>query len=1030
MLARPATRRRAARLYELCLLERELGILSAQRSWLEQGATTCRRLVTAHTSFARHDEAMLVLAGLELRLARPAQAGDVLADLLAQHPRSTRRCAALLLAADAKRAQTRSAKQADTPAAAVAVARGYALVLRARACLGAAHRDERLQARYRRAWGLVRAGKGVAGEGEFRRLLTLERPSPRFAVRVLRDLAALWSTQQPPADAVRFLERWAGESLGATLSARVAEGLVGQRRLKELLRFTDAAARRFTAAPAQQALWQQRLAGLATLGSAAQLLAQARAVAGRARQAKARQPKARGKAAGPWSLRQAMAAALWQGAERWSAQSVAADEPSPKGAAGAAGMTTRRPDASVLALYRLLAERFVGMPEACRARLRLADFATQDGRWAVAAKLLRAALREAPKTLRAEARYRLIVVLQRQAEHAPAARRAAARDAFVGEAKSFLRAAKPDQRAATLRLAVLDALVESKQWSAVEPRVATFLRLHPHHAASTRVRQQAIVAARALGAHEAVYRWALPLGKEPRWAAVAAEAALAQARLFVRKGGAQKGGAQKGGDAQLWLDRARPLARGPLARRVRLLGALLAARGGDGKRLDTLRVALMKQARGRDQRRLQHVLAGWYAALGQLDQAAALELAAAKEEPRAEERVARQLTAAELLLDAGAKTRAETVLRLLQRDLQSDGAPSRRLGEAMVRLGTLLERSSPRRAYGYYLHSGDALWRSRRRLAARLLLRAVALAPSARRAAQLWRQAVELAGRLRRGGETNQLAVQARLALVQSWRQRGWDHGEAGRSTLRGAERRLRALASLYEPLLPILALRHAHWSAAAGLQIAWVLERMAAALELRDAPATLRAALAHRRRALAKRRRIVLASLGRLLGQPGGLNRYTLQAARSAAALTSPLWLQADLLPAPSRITKPALRALRSGRVELAVRLADHALALHGVQAELLCVRAVAQVRAGRPEAGADDLHAARLAKPSEACARLNLATMALWRGASAEARALVGDLAARRSAISSIAGGSLRRLEAALASRPSLASGGRSAL
>lgn len=1018
MLARPATRRRAARLYELCLLERELGILSAQRSWLEQGATTCRRLVTAHTSFAQHDEAMLVLAGLELRLDRPAQAGDVLADLLEQHPKSSRRCAALLLAADAKRAQARSAKQADTPAAAAAVARGYAVALRARACLGAAHRDERLQARYRRAWGLVRAGKVVGGEAEFRRVLTLERPSPRFAARVLRDLAALWSTQQPPADAVRFLKRWAGESLGATLSARVAEGLVGQRRLKELLRFTDAAAKHFRAASAQQALWQQRLAGLATLGSAEQLLAQARAVTSR--------PEARGKAVGRWSLRRALAAALWQGAERWSAQSGAADEPSPSGAAavGAVGATSRRPDASVLALYRLLAERFVGAPEACRARLRLADFATQDGRWAVAAKLLRAALREAPEALRAEARYRLIVVLQRQAGQASAARRAAAREAFLVEAKSFLQAARPDQRAATLRLAVLDALVEGKQWSAVEPRVATFLRVHPRHAASTRVRQQAIVAARALGAHQAVYRWALPLGKEPRWAAVAAEAALAQARLLVKKGGAQKGGAQKGGDAQLWIDRARPLARGPLAQHVRLLGALLAARGADGKRLDTLRVALMKQARGRDQRRLQHVLAGWYAALGQLDQAAALELAAAREEPRAEERVARQLGAAELLLDAGAKARAETVLRLLQRDLQSAGAPSRRLAEAMVRLGKLLERSAPRRAYGYYLQGGDALWRSRRRLAARLLLRAVALAPSARRATQLWRQAVELAGRPRRGGQIDELAVQARLALVQSWRQRGWDRGEAGRSTLRGAERRLQALASLYEPLLPILALRHAHWSAAAGLQIAWVLERMAAALELRDAPATLRAALARRRRALAKRRRIVLASLGRLLQQPGGLNRYTLQAARSAAALSSPLWLQADLLPTPSSITKPALRALRSGRAELAVRLADHALALHGTQPELLCVRAVAQVRAGRPEAAADDLQAARLAKPTEACARLNLATMALWRGASAEARALVGDLAARRSAISSVAGGSLRRLEAALASRPSLAS------
>lgn len=961
---------RAARLHQLCLLERELGILANHRASLVAAATSCRRVLALRSpGYLRLDEARLTLAGLELRLGHPRRARDLVADVLARRRGVKRlRCAALALRGILTK--TEAAQRA---------------VITASACAGPSGRAYRIQARYRLAWSLVRGRRAIAGQRELKRLLALERPTARFVARVLRDLSAIWGAHGPPAGALRLLVRRAKPKLAARLATRVATGLIGQRRLPALLRFCKV--RRGVPGPVSNALAWARLRGLGELGSGDQLLAEVR----------------RWRRTADKRLRIARAAALLRGAIRLARpdQGASAEEPQ---AAHAAATLRRHREQQSAALFREVARRFPRTPQASQAEVRLAGVAQHAGRFEAAAAHLRRALVSAPSSARPEIAYRQLALLQRSLETTRSKHpRARAATRWLRAAESFLAGYPRHLRAAAVRLARLDLLAltgaERRRLEAAQAFIAT----HPRHAELSRARAHAFAAARALRRFPLAHRLAKQaagLGEAPavvaRWRALAAEAALAEAR---RRAASNEPDALSG--ARRWVVAATATAHGATLRRARLLEAMLAGRAADAPRLAALGRSLLRETKtAADRLRLSRLLASWHRALGGLPEAARLELSELKLETRAEARVGRQLAAARDLVDAGLAAQAAPILRRLRRDLLADPAPSAALGRAMLALAALLERTHPRRAYGFYLQRANTLWRTRRRLAAELLLGAVRLSPSPRRAAQLSKQAIGLTLRLRRDGAVDPLAARARLVLVQTWRRRGWarwpasPHGRPPAIALGVAQRRLAELSALYAPLLRLLALRDARWSSAAGVGIGWVLGQMASQLEAVAADPRLRRALRPRIAALRQRRTRVLASLAALAKDPSTLNRHTLAAARASWPVAR-FTAQVDALP-PARPDTAALRALlERGKDRVASRVADAALRLHGSRPDLLCLRAVARLRRGEVEAAISDLAQARRlprrgsrALPGEAAVRLNWAALALWRGAATEAR------------------------------------------
>ncbi|MCK5796183.1 MAG: hypothetical protein KAI47_03315, partial [Deltaproteobacteria bacterium] len=163
---------RGSRLHQLCLLEREVGIFSGERSWLRAALTSCRRVVAGQSTYVRRDEVLLLVANLELRLDHGERAADAAMDLLRTYPRSGLRCAALLLRA-------KVAQAAGTGRASVGpkglLRRAYRAVFAAPSCQRSAAREERIQAHYSWAWALIRAGQPGSGERELRQLLRSER---------------------------------------------------------------------------------------------------------------------------------------------------------------------------------------------------------------------------------------------------------------------------------------------------------------------------------------------------------------------------------------------------------------------------------------------------------------------------------------------------------------------------------------------------------------------------------------------------------------------------------------------------------------------------------------------------------------------------------------------------------------------------------------------------------------------------------------------------------------------------------------
>jgi tetratricopeptide (TPR) repeat protein len=126
----------------------------------------------------------------------------------------------------------------------------------------------------------------------------------------------------------------------------------------------------------------------------------------------------------------------------------------------------------------------------------------------------------------------------------------------------------------------------------------------------------------------------------------------------------------------------------------------------------------------------------------------------------------------------------------------------------------------------------------------------------------------------------------------------------------------------------------------------------------------------------LRRTRRAILERIAATARQPGGLDASTLEAASALAPAGMPA-LRVDHLPeAPASLLELA-RAGRYGALALA---ATRALALRGPREDLLCLRGVA--RAARADVGraAQDWEQALKLAPSSRCARLNLATLAIW--------------------------------------------------
>jgi len=147
---------------------------------------------------------------------------------------------------------------------------------------------------------------------------------------------------------------------------------------------------------------------------------------------------------------------------------------------------------------------------------------------------------------------------------------------------------------------------------------------------------------------------------------------------------------------------------------------------------------------------------------------------------------------------------------------------------------------------------------------------------------------------------------------------------------------------------------------------------------------------------ALRARRLVLLRSLARLARREKGLNSYTLAAARVALG-PARFVAEADALP-PRRPSNAALLGLLAAKKNrLAVRLTGHALALFGPRADLFCIRAVASLRIGRVADAIADLRAARRLGDrvlGGTAVSLNLAAIAIWRGAPQDARQILARL------------------------------------
>ncbi len=1027
---------RGERLFLLARLELELAILHEARArgagdW-EAPALSCRRLLLEEPGFRDAGEVRLFLARLELRRGRATAALAVTGELERGAASAELRCRARLVAGEAWTAAGRPERAAAS--------------YRASACAGEAGK----LARYRLAWALLAAKQPTAAAQE---LVALAEAGPAAGLRerVLRDLALAWSLGEPARDAVPVLLRLGGPRLGPQLVIELAGRLRDERRLTPLLALTlaPAVARPLTAIRVvalgrlgSAAELERELARLrgSELGRAPEVRGamlrglleaarrQERGSAEERRQARstyARLLAEHSQAPEAQEARLHLAELLLAGGELEAAASHLAQL-----TAASPALRARAGYQRVYCLERLLAAAPAARQPALRGQLIAAARgylasnsgeatprtpsdncrgAAQVGRSCEAAATNNwpSSIAEPPKEAsRADTAGAAEVQLLLAGQLAAAGDRLASATA----AERFLQRAPTHPRRSEALALALRAYEAERAWEPAHRLASAELaacQLRGGHLQGDAPRLQVRVPAASGRLQVRVPAASGRSGmRPPQSALLASRGGSAMNGEFAAAGEGETCTDWRTTTARLALRRCRELAsRGQLEEAATWAGRALAARPAGALRGETLTAAaLVALRRGRpdegerlyrelaaggddDRRRGQLGLAELLEARGLFaGAAAAYALAAApasgEERLRLLVRVARARLAAQ---DPAAALRAA---RELGRALDSEQLPPRLWLRWQLRLGELLERSGGP-ALRHYLRLGAQLEREDPRAAARALLRGSAVA-AAGRGASLATRALQLAGPLRRGGVVSPEAAEARVLIARFERAR-LARGRGGATT------RLLALQALLPPLQELLTTGDPRWAPAAGLELASLHGELSAALRRAPLPSALRAEeRATYRRELERRageldqvRAALLGKLASLGRGAAGPTAVTLAAARQLAA-PAIAGLRAEHQPDPTPATRAALELLRAGRASAAAVAATRALALLGERADLLCVRGLAWLEE-RPEAAARDLRAALEADPRSRCARLNLATLALWQGDSARARELL---------------------------------------
>ncbi|MBW2733071.1 MAG: hypothetical protein JRH20_11825 [Deltaproteobacteria bacterium] len=942
MVARKDCPRRNAALLELCRSERELALLAPDRQrWLGAAATSCRRLLFDAPMATEADQALLLLAQVEQERARPVRALEAVAELERRWPQSPRLCSALLLGAEAQasRCDASSGHGEDKKERDKAAARGACRerlvtelqrVARHTSCAVPRSALLKQAARYRLAWELVRTRKQAEGRVELRRLwLDSSTGSSSLTGFRQRLLRDLARVWASFGPDPDTVGLLVGQGpLGAELVVQVAEGLAEQQGLARLLSFVDLAQQEFSRKETWQALELQRWSGLARSASVVQL--QQRLV------------RLTDRLSADSRFRQALGAQLLAAASRLERQ--------PRSLGGAEWIYRRLTQAPFLAtgsqraqsaLARLLMKR--GAHQEALPHLRVLVRLCQQGEGS--------RLRSCD-----DDRYRWIYALEQVRGETPS--RAQLEEIAVAAA-CFIRASakeprRKDPRRSAVRLLLARTYSElGRHQAALGVAQAGLKRVTKKTMKPAPLRVEAIRAARSLHRFAVLHGLVQALQGE-RWRSMAAEAALLEAE---RLAGTDLAASRR------WAEEAIKGHEKKLILRARLFAAKLAARAGDTRALDRHLAALVRGAPHRGSA-ITRQRATWLLAGGDLKAAAAAHLQGGLDETAL-------LQAARLLLWLGdTKHATPLLLRVRRRLLAADAA--KKISGQVLEAGRLLEGVLPRRAYGFYLQRAMTGWRQAPGLAGRCLARAAALALSPRRAWQLAEQAVEVAGRP--VGRRALAAVHTRIAVAAILRRQ-----IAGLSPELVVER----LSRLIEWLAPALELRIPRLSTAAAAEMAWAFGTLA-----RHLP-KLGKGLASRAVALRQRRDQLWGVLVKMAVHPAGLDGHTLAALRRSRGVARGLAL--THVPGEGSIQGPTLRLLRAKRWAAAEAVASAGLDLHGPRAPLLCARAVARAKAGKvAEAVADLQHAYELA-PESRCARLNLATVALWRADVSLARKLL---------------------------------------
>ncbi|MFH1130627.1 MAG: hypothetical protein V1754_04790, partial [Pseudomonadota bacterium] len=643
--------------------------------------------------------------------------------------------------------------------------------------------------------------------------------------------------------------------------------------------------------------------------------------------------------------------------------------------------------------------------KAGRARFALGSIALDAGDLRRAAAHFRFAASALSEPFRAQASYSLLHVLQRRIAEAPgtaySAVRRELREQLFEVGWGFVENNSHNQETASVLMVLAAQAAQAKDYVQAARATEQFLRLFPDHARRDEVLDLALQvkihqrewgeAYRLAGLSGCVHlrqEKSSDKGGCERFRKMASDAALQASKSFTSGGELAK--------ALEWAERARiNLDEGPERWKVAFLSAGLAARSKAYDKAFEI-YAQIASVKDDEWRKKSLVAQGeLHTAQGNFADAAIAYWAAAGKVECTEHWLELTTRATKAFYWAGKKDRANKLLRKLKWVIGQPTSAIAVLGSAkkyekwVMKVGVVLELTGVQ-THSYYSRQGNRLLKDHPRLAARCLVAAAENVLSLNRRRILYNQAMILAGPLRRNGKVFEASAKARLGLAEIFRTT-WE-----KKKKKNLVAQITALQGFLDSATEVLLIKHPLWSAAAGYHVAWGLGEMASLVEgsFQDIAWGARAGAAREQVAqLRRRQNAVMEGLARLAKQPGGLNRYSLFAARERSGL-DPVF-RVDHLPENEPTVEPILQLIKTQKPEAAVEVATKALKIHGQREDLLCARAVARLGQMQPVLAVQDLQQALGLASQSRCARLNLGTLALWRGQPNEAKRLLEGVA-----------------------------------